>query len=497
MSLQIVGADGVSISFAGTGDAFTLTNCAYCVLENFDMAPSSSNGHNGIVLSTAIRTILRKVSVWGFYQRQLVIDNNSNSSATYECVFTGLNGALSAVYHGVSSNVVLHDHSRFAARNGRPACEIADGTAISFINCDISGDSIAGSDGLVLIGGNAISLKNCYFEQCDKSISFRATGANTVVNADIDHCYFRLNAMSGVVGVNVSGNVANISIRGGLFFGDDPTFTSTAVVIDGYGNAVQHVFIDEHNFSEAVTTDVLDTSKRASNMWQHRFETVDALPAGGTYCTVGDMVLNRSGTAGQRAIQICKTTGYAVKENWYTGHVYVAGDYVHSSGDKIYRCQTGGTAGATEPTHTSGDASDGGVTWTWFASSVGAAVWSGAGQVEYRAVSGSPNVLSTVENFRGEYILDSTNGFWYRSLYTSLWGCETIKSGTSVLSSGSASVNLTTLFGYAMADTNYKITLSIGAGEILYWTNKTSSGFDIKSSYGLSSSTVDWTITRY
>lgn len=51
---------------------------------------------------------------------------------------------------------------------------------------------------------------------------------------------------------------------------------------------------------------------------------------------------------------------------WKTATVYAAGDYclVGPSGH-VYQTAAGGTSGATKPSHTSGSASDGGVTWTF------------------------------------------------------------------------------------------------------------------------------------
>lgn len=49
---------------------------------------------------------------------------------------------------------------------------------------------------------------------------------------------------------------------------------------------------------------------------------------------------------------------------WKTGTTYAAGDYCVNA-NKVYQTAAGGVSGATAPTHTSGSASDGGVTWTF------------------------------------------------------------------------------------------------------------------------------------
>jgi hypothetical protein len=55
---------------------------------------------------------------------------------------------------------------------------------------------------------------------------------------------------------------------------------------------------------------------------------------------------------------------------WLTNTVYSANAYVFNAGN-VYQTTTGGTSGATAPTHTSGTVSDGGVQWTYVSAYVG------------------------------------------------------------------------------------------------------------------------------
>jgi hypothetical protein len=55
---------------------------------------------------------------------------------------------------------------------------------------------------------------------------------------------------------------------------------------------------------------------------------------------------------------------WILPKTWVTGTVYAAASYVSYDGN-IYLTSAGGTAGATAPTHTTGSASDGTVTWTY------------------------------------------------------------------------------------------------------------------------------------
>lgn len=57
------------------------------------------------------------------------------------------------------------------------------------------------------------------------------------------------------------------------------------------------------------------------------------------------------------------TFSAAYKGGWYTGLVVAIGDTCSASTGKAYQATTAGTCGATIPSHTTGTASDGGVTW--------------------------------------------------------------------------------------------------------------------------------------
>ena len=56
--------------------------------------------------------------------------------------------------------------------------------------------------------------------------------------------------------------------------------------------------------------------------------------------------------------------GWVTAKAWVTGTVYAASATVSNNGNR-YTTTAGGTSGSTAPTHTSGSASDGGVTWVF------------------------------------------------------------------------------------------------------------------------------------
>lgn len=57
---------------------------------------------------------------------------------------------------------------------------------------------------------------------------------------------------------------------------------------------------------------------------------------------------------------------WILPQEWVTARTYTEGTYVSNLNGDIYTAVSTGTSGATEPTHTSGDASDGGVSWRYY-----------------------------------------------------------------------------------------------------------------------------------
>ena len=60
-----------------------------------------------------------------------------------------------------------------------------------------------------------------------------------------------------------------------------------------------------------------------------------------------------------------QSTNWIAPKTWVTATSFAALSYCFYDGN-IYQTTSGGTSGATPPTHTSGSASDGGITWTYF-----------------------------------------------------------------------------------------------------------------------------------
>lgn len=72
-----------------------------------------------------------------------------------------------------------------------------------------------------------------------------------------------------------------------------------------------------------------------------------------------------SGVAGQIIIFEYASNRYVRPQSWAQGLSVAIGDYVSRNGN-YYRATTAGTTGATPPTHATGSASDGVVTWAFY-----------------------------------------------------------------------------------------------------------------------------------
>lgn len=71
-----------------------------------------------------------------------------------------------------------------------------------------------------------------------------------------------------------------------------------------------------------------------------------------------------AGDAGEELKIQYKSGTWVLPKAWAASTSYVAGQCVSNSDGLIYCTSSVGTSGSTEPTHTSGSVSDGGVTWT-------------------------------------------------------------------------------------------------------------------------------------
>jgi hypothetical protein len=68
-------------------------------------------------------------------------------------------------------------------------------------------------------------------------------------------------------------------------------------------------------------------------------------------------------TVSNRSVTIAAARLVSAAPAWAASTVITQGWYRAGVGDRVYMATTTGTTGATEPSHPSGEASDGGITW--------------------------------------------------------------------------------------------------------------------------------------
>ena len=87
-------------------------------------------------------------------------------------------------------------------------------------------------------------------------------------------------------------------------------------------------------------------------------------PAGATFDLTEKLRSTSATDAGVNVITGISFVAERAYSEWTQAASYVAGDVVYSAG-RLYTATTNGTAGTNEPTHETGSASDGGVTWDY------------------------------------------------------------------------------------------------------------------------------------
>lgn len=87
------------------------------------------------------------------------------------------------------------------------------------------------------------------------------------------------------------------------------------------------------------------------------------LPTAGVW-QLGDIIYNYNPTPNNYVGWVCTTGGTTTATAWVATTAYTVNSLV-SSGGKVYKCTVAGTSSSTAPTHTSGTATDGTVTWQY------------------------------------------------------------------------------------------------------------------------------------
>ncbi|MBD1379245.1 right-handed parallel beta-helix repeat-containing protein [Metabacillus arenae] len=96
---------------------------------------------------------------------------------------------------------------------------------------------------------------------------------------------------------------------------------------------------------------------------QIQSDLMNSIPIGGKY-NVAQQVLNATPSSGSNLGWICIVEGYANDNAWTQTKAYAVGQRVHANGN-VYQCKVAGTSSTVTPSHTSGEAVDGTITWVY------------------------------------------------------------------------------------------------------------------------------------
>ena len=138
----------------------------------------------------------------------------------------------------------------------------------------------------------------------------------------------------------------------------DSESIANLILIGNMNKAMQESF----NRVLLVNGDIV-RSTETGNSWNVRETEGTAPPVGGAW-KVGDTVRNKMAVSGQYIGWVCVAAGRACKTVWQPNTAYNVNALVNANG-KVYKCTKAGTSGNTAPTRTSGDITDGTVTWQY------------------------------------------------------------------------------------------------------------------------------------
>lgn len=386
------GLSQITMTGAG-GSVLTITGHACVVRYLYITTSDHANAGHGIYLNGAYGARLLDVTTYNV-QYHGVYAVSAYSMYTANCVFSaaGADATYAGFCHGTDSNNVVHMRSRFYGSTDRTGCKVLAGTQIAFIGCDFSGGAAGTSTGLDVVFAYALSVKDCYFESNGGYAIHIGSGASQPVGVMIEGCWINQNDIAGNVGIQIS-KARNCRIENNILVGNS-TGSESGIVVASDDQTVTFLYIGSSNLIDGVATTISDTRKRADSHFEQRVKYATAVVTDGSYYAKGAIIWNSDPAAGEYAGWICVSNGAAAKGYWVTGHAYTTGDYVVALNyGKVYRATTTGTAGSTEPSHDSGTASDGAVTWQYIAGSQDLASFKGFGSINF-GVENTTNALT-------------------------------------------------------------------------------------------------------
>jgi hypothetical protein len=191
---------------------------------------------------------------------------------------------------------------------------------------------------------------------------------NYIENAGRDgiNCNFCVNSLvEGNKVLNCSSTTAS------TYYGITMTGTIKPTLKNNYVSGSNHkldIFVD---LAYIATVTLENCTYSTINMFQgtgnitsgKKRINYSSIPTAGKY-NAGDLVYNTSPVASGYIGWVCITAGTANNTSWTATTAYSVGAVVNANG-KVYTCTVAGTSGSTAPSHTSGTATDGTVTWQY------------------------------------------------------------------------------------------------------------------------------------
>lgn len=225
-------------------------------------------------------------------------------------------------------------------------------------------------DMYVSIGSLAFRIIGNYFESAE-SLYMNEVNVNTST-------IFSNNTVKGKVKVYAS-NTGVFQSTGNDFRGDGNLHNewNTKLTMFSIGDSFESeapyrsnnasapsVIIARDSVSMGIgNTRLMNGKANLSSQFCATEEYSDTTPAIGRYLD-GSMVFKLDAVAGDAAGWICTSPGRASNTPWAASTAYTVGQQVNAN-NKVYECTVAGTTNTTAPSHGSGTATNGTVTWSY------------------------------------------------------------------------------------------------------------------------------------
>jgi hypothetical protein len=358
--------------FSGTGSIITVSGTG-CEIERLKISSNHANAGHGIHLDDAPHTTMRDVWVSGV-QYNVVMAENSWSCLTENCIFDAtLSDAGYAGYNHYSQcHWNTHVHTWFIHSLTNYGVIVGDSSAasaVAFYGCCFEGTGI----GIWFKDCNSCILDDSYTESCDPAAVVVGGAALNISQVNITNNYF--NIPNTKIGVDVR-SCYHCVIDGNQFYNaSSATGIKVAPDLSVHGLEIRA----NRNICD---TPISDPLYRAGGSRNSTITYAPAAPvANGVIYQIADIVYNKEPASAESIGWVCTQAGRSALD-WVAETIFATGQYIVSTtGYRHYYCKVGGTTSTTAPTHTSGDATDGGCTWTYVSDNINIAVFKAFGTI--------------------------------------------------------------------------------------------------------------------